>query len=169
MIEMRVMEEDQGQLPVNNFQLVSSNESSNTKNKKRSSNNRKQKEETKNNPNERFETKSNATPKIPYIEDDKLTSTHSERAIDCPTNFLGIKKEPPRYPRPLSMAQNPSYNVPNDTPAINVELNKPQHINVNTEVIIPSQRKSQREEEEADGYDTIKRLLFCHCLFNCFL
>jgi len=27
---------------------------------------------------------------------------HREMAIDCPANFVGVKKEPPRLPRPLS-------------------------------------------------------------------
>lgn len=33
---------------------------------------------------------------------------HREMAIDCPVNFVGSKKEPPRYPRPLSIVHGQS-------------------------------------------------------------
>ena len=34
------------------------------------------------------------------------TGPHREMAIDCPVNFVGSKKEPPRYPRPLSIVHS---------------------------------------------------------------
>lgn len=37
---------------------------------------------------------------------------HREMAIDCPSTFVGMKKEPPRYPRPLSIIQNSVGTVP---------------------------------------------------------
>ena len=37
---------------------------------------------------------------------------HREMAIDCPATFVGMKKEPPRYPRPLSIIQNSVGTVP---------------------------------------------------------
>lgn len=37
---------------------------------------------------------------------------HREMAIDCPATFVGMKKEPPRYPRPLSIIQNSVGSVP---------------------------------------------------------
>lgn len=36
------------------------------------------------------------------------TGPHREMAIDCPVNFVGSKKEPPRYPRPLSIVHGQS-------------------------------------------------------------
>lgn len=43
-----------------------------------------------------------SSPSVRY--DDR--GPHREMAIDCPAAFVGAKKEPPRYPRPLSIIQN---------------------------------------------------------------
>jgi len=40
-----------------------------------------------------------ATPSKLHYND---AGPHREMAVDCPANFVGVKKEPPRMPRPLS-------------------------------------------------------------------
>jgi len=40
-----------------------------------------------------------ATPSMLHYND---AGPHREMAVDCPANFIGVKKEPPRLPRPLS-------------------------------------------------------------------
>jgi len=38
--------------------------------------------------------------------DGAFVKSHREMAIDCPPSFIGGRKEPPRFPRPLSLIHN---------------------------------------------------------------
>ncbi|ESO02233.1 hypothetical protein HELRODRAFT_161477 [Helobdella robusta] len=49
-----------------------------------------------------------SVPRDVELADNSENGSHREMAIDCPLNFVEFKKEPPRYPRPLSLIQNTS-------------------------------------------------------------
>lgn len=79
------------------------------------------------------------------------SSGHREMAIDCPSNFVGSKKEPPRYPPPNS---NSPYRTPGGTPA------KKSAAYPDTKIPEPAPympAPKMTEEEEQQNFERIKK------------
>lgn len=77
---------------------------------------------------------------------------HREMAIDCPAAFVGAKKEPPRYPRPLSIIQNsPATGTPTQGKTTFSTLPRTQDQRSGRKAVV-------EEEEEKEGErDRIRR------------